>query len=505
MSEYTNILHRSYKQKVDNLVGSHYHNDRTVALQIDEFSRVLALRMWAEFGMDEDECIAAVNEIYSTELPPVPMSTAEIKRIMGDKALDPTEKIPKFFASLVRDDIRHNRVHSRMFAEGYQEIVLMFALMDMDISVEEAAYINKYFQNLSRYCDREGVIAAYNSFDANTHVTARDGVAAKKKEDKDTNISKNNASEIKNNNSSKTDGTKNTNNSSNIGPKSEVKKSEAKRSEAPEAEEMDKPMEELKALVGLTNVKKEIEGIANFARIQNMRKENGLNCAGMSYHLVFTGNPGTGKTTVARIVARIYRELGLLSEGHLVEVDRGGLVAGYVGQTATKTKEVLEQATGGVLFIDEAYTLASEDDKGFGQEAIDTILKYMEDNRDNIVVVVAGYDELMENFINSNPGLRSRFTRYIHFDDYKPDELMAIFMQSVDKNQYKLGRGVKTKLKSYLDELYKNRDENFGNGRTIRTYFEQVITNQANRLALEKDITKEDLQLIKVEDLGLDK
>jgi len=480
MSDYISVLHRHYQQQVQSLVKMHFHGDIMAMQQIDEFSRVLALKLWTEFGIDEATCIEAVNEIYSSERRPIPMSTMEIKKIIGDKKLDPTAKIPKFFASLVRDDVRHNRVHSRMFAEDYQNVVLMFALIDNNITVEEAAYINRYYRNLSAYCDREGVVAAYSSFDANERITQATDVAKKVKVDKE----------------KQTDNKTADTNTGNTENKVADKATEAEVNEEPGA-----ALEQLKGLVGLDSVKEEIEGIMNFAKIQSIRKANGLSCAGMSYHLVFTGNPGTGKTTVARIVSKIYKDLGLLSKGHLVEVDRGGLVAGYVGQTATKTKEVLEQATGGVLFIDEAYTLANEEDKGFGQEAIDTILKYMEDNRDNICVIVAGYDNLMENFINSNPGLRSRFTRYIHFDDYEPENLMAIFMQSVEKHEYKLGRGVKVKLKNYFQSLYDNRDENFGNGRTVRTYFETVITNQANRLAKLSDVSKDDLMTIKSEDL----
>ena len=478
MSTYTDVLHKSYKQSVDNLVRSHCGRDFGVALQIDEFSRVLALNMWGKFNVPFNEAYESVNQIYSTDRPFIGMSEAEAQKIMADQALDPTSKIPRFFASIVRDDVRHNRVHSRMFAESYQHIVLLFALIDEAISVEEAAYVNKYFDTLTRYCDREGVIAAYNSFDANDHVTSGKSNTAAMKIERSTATVKS-------------------------GPKNvEVKPENKVEVKNDTKEEPGKALDDLKALVGLDNVKEEIEGIMNFAKIQQMRKEHGLTGTTMSYHLVFTGNPGTGKTTVARIVSRIYKELGLLTKGHLVEVDRGGLVAGYVGQTATKTTDVLKQALGGVLFIDEAYTLANEEDKGFGQEAIDTILKYMEDHRDNICVIVAGYDNLMERFINSNPGLKSRFTRYIHFDDYKPTELYSIFEQSVVKNEYTMGRGVKTKLNSYLKDMYDNRDENFGNGRTVRTYFEQVITNQANRLATESDVTKEKLQTITVADLG---
>ncbi len=476
MSDYTMALHKHYASQARQLVEAHFKGNTSVQQQLDEFSRILALSMWSDFKIPQEDCIEAVNEIYSTTNPPLDMSQTQIKRVLEDQTFDPTEKIPKFFASLVRDDVRHNLVHSRMFAEEYQNIVLMFALIDNDISVEEAAYINKYFQNLMDYCDREGVIATYHSFDANTRVFKAADLASQVK-------NKETADET-------------------LDSSEQMKKTKAPaKSQETAAEAPGQAMEDLKNLVGLSGVKKEIEGIANFARIQKLRAENGLNCPPMSYHLVFTGNPGTGKTTVARIVSRIYKDLGLLTKGHLVEVDRGGLVAGYVGQTATKTKEVLDSALGGVLFIDEAYTLASEDDKGFGQEAIDTILKYMEDNRENICIIVAGYDGLMEDFIDSNPGLRSRFTRYIHFDDYEPDQLMAIFMQSADRNQYKLKDEVKEALAAKFKELYESRDENFGNGRTVRTYFEQVITNQANRLAAENDISKEDLMTIALEDL----
>ncbi len=478
MSDYTAALHKHYVSQAKQLVGAHFKGNTSIQQQLDEFSRILALAMWSDFKIPQEDCIQAVNEIYSTANRPVDMSPTQIKKILEDESFDPTEKIPKFFASLVRDDVRHNRVHSRMFAEEYQNIVLMFALIDNDISVEEAAYINKYFQNLMDYCDREGVIATYHNFDANSRVFKAADLASQAKKENEVNREK----------------------ATDTAQKDKAAQTDSPASKS-EEEAPGQAMEDLKKLIGLSNVKEEIEGIANFARIQKLRAENGLNCPPMSYHLVFTGNPGTGKTTVARIVSRIYKDLGILSKGHLVEVDRGGLVAGYVGQTATKTKEALDSALGGVLFIDEAYTLASEDDKGFGQEAIDTILKYMEDNRDNICIIVAGYDGLMEDFIDSNPGLRSRFTRYIHFDDYEPEELMSIFMQSVDRNQYKLEADAKEALEAYFAKLYENRDENFGNGRTVRTYFEQVITHQANRLADESNISKDALMTITLQDL----
>ena len=220
----------------------------------------------------------------------------------------------------------------------------------------------------------------------------------------------------------------------------------------------------------------------------------------LSYHLVFTGNPGTGKTTVARIVAKVYKELGLISKGHLVEVDRAGLVAGYVGQTAIKTHGVIDKAMGGVLFIDEAYMLSSERDV-FGQEAIDTLLKEMEDHRDDLIVIVAGYKSLMQTFIESNPGLKSRFNRFIEFADYDPEQLYAIFKSLCKKNQYDLAEDAEDLVKDYFRRVYEARTESFGNGRAVRNCFEKMITNQANRLAEYKEATMEEIQTITAEDL----
>ena len=216
------------------------------------------------------------------------------------------------------------------------------------------------------------------------------------------------------------------------------------------------------------------------------------------------GNPGTGKTTVARLMAQIYCALGILSEGQLVEVDRAGLVAGYVGQTAVKTKEVLKQAYGGVLFIDEAYSLANGGTNDFGPEAIDTILKEMEDKRDNLVVIVAGYDAPMEKFISSNPGLRSRFKNFIQFSDYTGDELYNIFAGLCAKHQYTLDEEARLSLRGYFNDLYQKRDKNFGNGRDVRNLFETIVTRQSGRVAHLSSPSDQEITTIKAEDLPFD-
>ena len=261
------------------------------------------------------------------------------------------------------------------------------------------------------------------------------------------------------------------------------------------------PLEELQTLIGLSEVKEEVSALANFVRIQQERENNGLKSVGLSYHCVFTGNPGTGKTTVARILAKIYKSLGILKKGHLVETDRSGLVAEYVGQTAVKTNKIIDSALDGVLFIDEAYSLVQSGGSDYGQEAIATLLKRMEDDRNRLVVVLAGYSEDMKRFIDSNPGLQSRFNRYIHFSDYSVDELKQIFMFNVEKNQYHLDGDGQALLDQILYSAIEHKDKNFGNGRYVRNIFEKTIQNQATRLSCKPNITTEELSMLTAEDL----
>ena len=261
-------------------------------------------------------------------------------------------------------------------------------------------------------------------------------------------------------------------------------------------------MGELNNLIGLDTVKNEVNTLINLLRVNKVRAERGMKQVPTSKHLVFSGNPGTGKTTVARILAKIYKALGVLSKGQLVEVDRSKLVAGYVGQTAIQTQEIIQQAMGGILFIDEAYTLSSsKGSNDFGQEAIDTILKAMEDNRDDFVVIVAGYPDLMQEFLDSNPGLRSRFNKFINFDDYSPDELTAIFNVLCEKSGYAIDDAIDGYLHDYFEEKYNNRDRNFANGREVRNFFELAVSNQPNRLASDPDLSDEELITLTIEDV----
>ena len=286
---------------------------------------------------------------------------------------------------------------------------------------------------------------------------------------------------------------------------------EAPKAAQPEAEaasEEDVPPEdindlkaELNELIGLGGIKREVNNLINMVSIHKLRQQNGLKTVDMSLHMVFSGNPGTGKTMIARLMSRIYKSLGVLKKGHLVEVDRSGLVAGYVGQTATKTSAVIEKALGGVLFIDEAYTLNSKSENDFGQEAIDTLLKAMEDHREDLVVIVAGYDGLMDQFIHSNPGLESRFNRYLHFDDYTTDEMLAILDLQLKKGQYQLTDEAREAMRAYI-EAANTSSIAFGNARGVRNIFERLLIEQANRLAQDADITKDELMTITAEDVA---
>ena len=262
------------------------------------------------------------------------------------------------------------------------------------------------------------------------------------------------------------------------------------------------PYKELDELIGLESVKEEVHTIANFAKIQQQRKAQGLKVPKMSFHLVFTGSPGTGKTTVARIVARIYKDLGILKSGHTVETDRSGLVAEYVGQTATKTNAVIDSALNGVLFIDEAYALVPEDVRSdYGQEAISTLLKRMEDDRDKLVVIIAGYPDEMQRFIDSNPGLQSRFTRYINFPDYSEQELYDIFHLYLNKNQYTITDDAAQLLKDNLNYAVVHKTKNFGNARFVRNIFERAVEQQANRLSAKRSISDDELSVLTKEDI----
>ena len=284
-------------------------------------------------------------------------------------------------------------------------------------------------------------------------------------------------------------------------PAAEEKKAEASEKEIPR-ENMEDLKKELSGYIGLGTVKEEVDQLINWIRVEQMRKEHGLPVSDLTLHMVFSGNPGTGKTMIARLMARIFHSLGILSKGQLIEVDRGDLVAGYVGQTAIKTKEVIKKAMGGVLFIDEAYALTSRGENDYGAEAVDTLLKAMEDHRDDLVVIVAGYIEPMQKFLHSNPGLESRFNRFIDFPDYTLEEMMGIFDMRCENAGYTLGEEARAAVSEVIDRESKQDVKGFGNARGVRNLFETCIARQADRLGeTEGEITKEMLMLLTKEDV----
>lgn len=281
-------------------------------------------------------------------------------------------------------------------------------------------------------------------------------------------------------------------------PQTQAAKPEEKE-EMPPKEKIEDLLAELDSYVGMDAIKTEVRSLINMVQVYKLRREHDLPTTDMSLHMVFSGNPGTGKTTVARIMSRIYHSLDILSKGQLVEVDRSGLVAGYVGQTALKTQKVIEKAMGGVLFIDEAYALNGKSENDFGQEAIDTILKAMEDHRDDLVVIVAGYTELMDRFIHSNPGLESRFNRFLLFEDYTPEQMVAIFKMQCKKGCYVLAQGTEELVRDFIAE--ESADDSFGNARGVRNLFEHILVAQNNRLAKMENVTRDDLMQILPDDV----
>ena len=438
-----------------------------LARELDEFMTKCALSLWSKAGGITQRHVDMANQLYSRNQPkPSWMLWSLTGSVCESEVFLP----PVFYWNLAESDARRGTEASRTFIRMLTNILLYLAAVDDDVTYEEAAFITECTDKLTAICDTTGVRKSKEGLNPLDFVTSSEPSFTEKHKLQ-----------------TQTAG----------GEKSPEGQAET-QTEKPDFDEL---MSQLEDLVGLEDVKKDIKNLVNLMKVRKLREANDLPVPPMSLHMVFMGNPGTGKTTVARIVSGLYAAIGVLEKGQLVEVDRSGLVAGYVGQTALKTQEAIKRAIGGVLFIDEAYSLSSGGENDFGREAIETILKAMEDHRKELIVIVAGYTGPMEKFLSSNPGLESRFNKYFFFPDYNGEQLMAIFRNQCKKNGYTLTEESEKAAVDFFTELYENRSDNFGNGRDVRNCFEDMVVRQSNRVAQLENPTKEDLMAVLPEDL----
>ena len=441
----------------------------TFSRQVDGYMRQYVLGVWQADNASSitPRHVEFYNAIYSAGNP---VPSALYWEVATGVASFDLFRPPAFFEDLRRYDRMKGTSLARRFVDQLTLILLLFAAVDDLVSESEAGFVNACSDALTALCDQDGLRPDRPVLNAGDFVSRPNppspAPAAPRKQGE-------------------------------AGPK----KAEEKREEE-EPPRLEDVLAELDGLCGLEKVKKDVKSLINLVKVRSLRQEAGLPVPPMSLHLVFLGNPGTGKTTVARLLAKIYRCIGVLSKGQLVEVDRSGLVAGFVGQTALKTQEAVQKALGGVLFIDEAYALANQENgNDFGREAIEVLLKNMEDHRDDLIVIVAGYTGPMEKFIHANPGLESRFNKYFFFEDYDSGQLLEIFQSMCRKNGYQLSPEGEAWVREDLKELYQHRDENFGNARDVRNLFEKAISRQSDRVAQLETPTREQLMELRPEDL----
>ena len=463
----TAAAHRQYQDSV-----SAFHRwipDPTLRMafsrEADGYFRRCALGVWQAdnaVGITPRH-VEFYNAIYSGTGPAPSALYWEVATGVADYDLF---QPPAFFAALRDYDRRKGTTLARRFTDQLTLLLLLFAAVDGVVSEAEAGFVNACSDTLMALCERDGLSGDRPALKADEFVTHVPAPAQP--------------------------------------PTEVVPAAEQEETPLPESEPtLEELLAELDGLCGLEQVKQDVKSLINLVKVRRLREEAGLPVPPMSLHLVFLGNPGTGKTTVARLLARLYHAIGVLPKGQLVEVDRSGLVAGFVGQTAIKTQEAVQKALGGVLFIDEAYALVNQENgNDFGREAIEVLLKNMEDHRDDLIVIAAGYSGLMEKFIHSNPGLESRFNKYFYFEDYTGPQLMEIFQSMCQKNGYVLSPEAAQWAEQDFLSLYEGRDENFGNARDVRNLFEKAVSRQSDRVAQLESPTREQLMELRVEDLN---
>ena len=458
--------HRQYQETVS--AFRRWIPDPTLRMafsrEADGFFRLCALGVWQAdnaVGITPRH-VEFYNAIYSGTGPAPSALYWEVATGVADYDLF---QPPAFFSALRDYDRRKGTTLARRFTDQLTLLLLLFAAVDGVVSEAEAGFVNACSDTLLALCERDGLSGDRPALKADEFVTHVPAPAQP--------------------------------------PTEVVPAAEQEETPLPESEPtLEELLAELDGLCGLEQVKQDVKSLINLVKVRRLREEAGLPVPPMSLHLVFLGNPGTGKTTVARLLAKLYHAIGVLPKGQLVEVDRSGLVAGFVGQTALKTQEVIQKAIGGVLFIDEAYALVNQDNgNDFGREAVEVLLKNMEDHRKDLVVIVAGYSQLMEKFIHSNPGLESRFNKYFYFEDYDGAQLFTILQSMCDKNGYVLTPEGEALARRELMDLYEDRDENFGNARDVRNLFEQAVARQSDRVARLEAPTREQLMELRPEDL----